>query len=149
MHNFDTKRAERSQAEPRSFQIGGETFIRKHSVRPEVMTAWEAVTPETPASETLQIVDDLIGEFLIGDGHSRWRQLRERYDDPITLEDMMEVVAWLVSEETGFPTTEPSPSSNGSDGPTTGGSSTDGSPSLEATPIPSHLGGSFGPPTPS
>ena len=132
MQNFDIarqQRAEAARAAPRTFQIGGETFVRKASVRPEVLTAWEGVTPETPASETLTIVDDLIGEFLVGDGHSRWAALRERYDDPITLGDMMDVVAWLIEEETSFPTTEPSPSLDGSGTATTGGSSVGGSPS--------------------
>jgi hypothetical protein len=152
VHNFDTARqarAEAARAAPRTFQIGGETFVRRDSVRPEVLTAWEAVTPETPASETLEIVDTLVGEFLIGDGHSRWLALRQRYDDPITLSDMMEVVVWLVQEETTFPTTEPSPSSDGSGGPTTGGSSTDAAPSAGLTPVPSLSDVSSEPPTPS
>jgi hypothetical protein len=137
VQNFDTarhERAEAARAAPRTFIIGGETFIRKPDVRPEVLTSWEAVTAETPASETLQIVDDLIGEFVTGDGASRWRKLRARYDDPITLADMMEVVMWLVQEETTFPTSEPSPSADGSENPPTGESSTADAPS--AAPMP-------------
>jgi hypothetical protein len=109
--NFDERRKQRAEAD-RLFQIGGETFVMRAGVRPEALTPYENLTPEAGASEALAVIDDLIVEFIEDndDAHSRYRNLRERSDDPITMQDLQELTKWLVEQQTGRPTVPPSPS---------------------------------------
>lgn len=109
MKDFDTKRKERSDRD-RSFQIGGETFVRRTGLRPEVLLPWEKIGEDTPASEVLETIDLLVTDFIEpgDDAVARYQALRARDDDPVTLEDLQELVEWLVSEQTGRPTGLPS-----------------------------------------
>jgi hypothetical protein len=111
--NFDEARAARA-AEDRSFTIGGESFVRKVGVRPEVLADYENVDAAGSATDTLVEIDKIVLEMVedVDDGHSRYRALRARTDDPITLLDMTDLVQWLIEEQTGRrPTPPPSPSS--------------------------------------
>ena len=125
MKNFDTDREQRAERD-RGFQIGGETFTTKTAVRPEAMTAYEALDDDAPVSEMLKVIDQTILAFVEENGHERWRKLREREDDPVTLADMNALINWLVEDQTGRPTQQPAPSSGGlgsSGTPSTGVSS--------------------------
>lgn len=124
MKDFDTKRKERSDRD-RSFKIGGETFVRRTGLRPEILLPWEKIGDDTPASEVLETIDLLVTDFIESgdDAVARYKALREREDDPVTLEDLQELVEWLVAEQTGRPTGPPSgstpsgaPQGNGSTG---------------------------------
>lgn len=129
MHNFDEGREARKQAD-RTFQIGGEVFVRKVGVRPEVIAAYESLNDSENATETLALIDSVVcdmiddaGQALAeGDrikkigakGHDRYRKLREREVDPLSLADMTSLVEWLIETETGrVPTQQPSPSQRG------------------------------------
>lgn len=113
--NFDEARQARAEAD-RSFVIGGETFVRKVGVRPEVIAAYDAIDAEGSPSETLNSIDSVILDMVedTDDAHKRYRALRERAEDPITLADLTDLVAWLIEEETGrTPTRQPSSSPAG------------------------------------
>ncbi len=114
MQDFDVKRAERSAAD-REFKLGGEVFVRRTGIRPERMTAYEDLTPKASSIDALKVIDDLILSFLEPDGHDRYRALRERDDDPVTVSDLNDLVRWLISETTGRPTQRLSPSTPGSE----------------------------------
>jgi len=124
MKDFDIARDERS-AQDRDFRIGGESFRMKSAVRPEAMIGYEGLTGETSALDALRVVDDMVISFLEGaDAEARYRKLRERDEDPVSMDDLNALVEWLVTEQTGRPTQVPSPSSGGHE--STGASSTDG-----------------------
>ena len=115
MKNFDDDRAARAAAD-RSFQIGGETFVMKVGVRPEVLADYEKLGSNDSAVESLKVIDTLILDFVETDGDAvdRYHAIRARDDDPITLRDMTDLVDWLVKEQTGrTPTLPPSPSAPG------------------------------------
>ena len=129
MQNFDESRDAR-KASDRTFQIGGELFVRKVGVRPEVIAAYESLNEATNATETLALIDSVVCDMIDDDGqaladgeritkvgakgHARYRKLREREDDPISLGDMTGLVEWLIETETGrVPTQQPSPSRRG------------------------------------
>lgn len=120
MKDFDQVREERRQAD-RSFKIGGETFVRKVGVRPEVLAEYEKLEETTAATETLELIDGIVVDLIedADGGHDRYRALRQREEDPLSLADMQEMVQWLVEEETGRPTQPPSPSTRGPGGTVT------------------------------
>ena len=100
--------------EDMAFEVCGEKFTMK-TVRPEVLALWEdEETPES-AVKALELVDQRILAFLDnGNGqHDRWKELREREDNPVTIGQMNTILTWLMEEQTGRPTEQPSPSAPG------------------------------------
>lgn len=137
--NFDELRATRVERD-RKFQIGGETFTRRPAVRPEALAKWEHIGKhgsEMTSEEVLADMDETICN-LIEPGassrdHKRWHKLRERDDDPITGDDMISLITWIVEDMTDRPTV---PSGTSSDEPErTGASSTDDSSSPGLTAV--------------
>lgn len=114
MKNFDEQRAARALAD-RGFQIGGETFTRKASVRPEATEPWEAITLESTSKETLANIDETVCNMIEpgvkGADHKRWLELRKREEDAVTMGDLLELVQWLIAEQSARPTEQPSSSS--------------------------------------
>lgn len=117
MKNFDTARAARRQStDDRTFTFAGEQFVAVPAVRPEELMGYESITEDTSASETLQIVDELILVMVEDDptaaditdpryrSHERYRAIRERRQDPISVQDLLELAEWIVQTQTGRPT---------------------------------------------
>lgn len=111
MKNFDELRE--SDLE---FVLGGETFRMKY-VRPEVLAEWEdEEEPETEtAAERIERVDNRIIGFLDsssnGDGKdsvTRYRELRAREENPVSLGQLRAVVVWMMETQTARPTEQPS-----------------------------------------
>lgn len=127
MKNFDLdlKREERSQRD-RTFQIGGEHFVMRVGVRPEVLAAYDDLTEESTAVDGINVMDEVILSHIedINGAHDRWRELRTRDDDPVTVDDLAALVEWLLAEQTGRPTQRPSASGRGPENPPTGTPST-------------------------
>lgn len=113
MKNFDTDRKTREiPVEERTFQLGGETFVARSSVRPEALTKWDSISDDMNVTDVLKATDDTI-LALIEDGdnaHERYTALRAREDDPLTVPDLVEVGTWLVEVQTGRPTEPPTAS---------------------------------------
>lgn len=128
MKDFDLDRVNTSE-EARQFRLRGEVFVRRDSVRPDTTIAFEDLTPEDTAQHTLTVIDDLVLGFIEDDGgaHARYRSLREREADPVTLQDLIKMSQWLIAENAGRPTGPSSGSSTGPEGGTTGTHSTDDS----------------------
>lgn len=139
--NFDEKRAARAAFMDRDFILGGEQFTMKASVRPEALVRYESLEESDNIETTMAIIDDLIIAFLEpgsgGEAHNRYRTLRERESDPISVEDLQELVEWMMEVYSARPTVPPGDSSE-SPG-TTGTSSTDdsSSPDIPVEPVPS------------
>jgi len=132
--DFDEEREERN-SKPATFKIGGETFSYKRGLRPETfdryISQWAALTPGSKDSEAIPACDLTIQNFLADEETAeRWRALRLREEDAITVHDMIRVVQFLVREQTERPTEAPSGSGNG--GARTGSESTESSSSDQA-----------------
>lgn len=135
MHDFDTARKQRAArdaktAPNRTFKIGGETFTWAPSARPEALTVLTTIRPGkrnkdgtyvldaedepvdrgTPLHESVEIIDSIITDLIedTDNAHERWASLRTRTKDPITLEDMQELVQWLISQVANRTPTQPS-----------------------------------------
>jgi hypothetical protein len=106
--NFDEKRAARA-AQDRDFTIGGESFRVRASVRPEALAAYDDLDPAAPVREVLKIVDELLLAMIedTEDGHARYRALRERDEDAVSVEDLQELAKWVIEVQTGRPTESP------------------------------------------
>lgn len=134
MKDFDTARAARTLAD-RGFQIGGEQFVRRASVRPEATKPWEDVDLTTSHEATLAAIDETVTNMIepgkAKEAHKRWLVLRQRDDDAISLGDLLDLVQWLVSEQAARPTVPPS---NSSGEPVASGTSSTGGSSSPETP---------------
>lgn len=129
MKDFDTDRVHRVQRD-RKFQIGGEEFTYLPSVRPEAMADWnEGVTGEVELGERkwLELFDSTIIALLEPGQEEKWRSVRENADPAINLQDLQDLMKWLLAEQSGRPTGSPSDSTE-TDGPTTTESTATSSP---------------------
>ena len=128
MQDFDIERAKRYEAD-RRFKIGGEVFVHKPTVRPDLMIAYEDMARDASAKEALEIMDDLVIGWLDTtddpDAVERYRELRLRDEDPIGGGDLSDLVKWLYQNSARRPTTASTSSDDGRK--ITGTSSTDGS----------------------
>ena len=97
----------------RTFTIRGEKF-NYQDVRPEILTAFE-LRPERKVSEqsTWDLFDQQVMVFLPAEQHERWKELRAREKDPVTICQLTELIKWLMEAQTGRPTEQPSPSVSG------------------------------------
>jgi hypothetical protein len=114
--DFDAERhAHMLTADARTFTIGGETFTYRASVRPEVLFEIAELDTDRPTGEVFAVMDRMIVNMLepgeSGDAGERWFALRQRDDDPITIDDLNALVEWLVEAQAGRPTQPPSSSS--------------------------------------
>lgn len=112
MKNFDQDWQERKSAEARTFQVGGQVFVMKKAVKPELLKIREDMTEDAPVEEAMAALDDLFLSMIESgeDAEARYRALRE---DPegLSIGDMNEVIDWLIQRQTGRPPTQPSGSS--------------------------------------
>lgn len=107
MRNFDDKRTERrANEEARTFQLGGREFVVRPGVRPEDLEGFDQLQelgPHAPISASMRLIDEVFTTLVADrDGaHDAYRQLRADADDPITLEDLRDVMEWMMGVVTG------------------------------------------------
>lgn len=113
--NFDVDRNERLQRE-RSFVLGGETFTYRPSVSPEALLAWDQ-RHDKVGQDFLDVVDETVLAFLEDGQKAKWEHVRRPADasnpNPVNINDIVEVIAYLFEEQVGRPTEQPSASTNG------------------------------------
>ncbi|HXJ30194.1 MAG TPA: hypothetical protein VNG35_06125 [Gemmatimonadales bacterium] len=153
MKNFDHDRQRRATrpASERTFVLGGETFMLRARVPANVMTQLDEITSgQVSPGRVLDIVTGVVTDMVEPPGGEKWRELvaRGAEEDPLTLADVIDVVQWLIENETNIPTSEPSPSGDGSVNPVPGAPLTDASPSPALTPTNSPVDVFSGQPTP-
>lgn len=120
MKDFDERRRERA-ARDRGFTLGGEQFVMKPGVRPEILVAYEGIPPEATPEQKIGVLDGVIIGFLEDEAEAtvRWTRARAIEDNPVTLQDMQDLIEWLIEQQTGRPTGQPSVSSPGGGGTVT------------------------------
>lgn len=96
-------------SDERTFVVRGETFTWR-DVKPEVITGMlESGNGDDPwAAQDAQIL-----HFIIPEDHERWKALRARDDDPVTIRQFNAIYQFLVEQVTDLPTTPPSTSAPG------------------------------------
>ncbi len=99
----------------REFTVGGETFHWR-DVRPEVLTSFEpSRNGDSPDDDNAawRLMDDQILLFIEPAEADRWREVRARDTQPVTIAQLNAILLWLMEEQTGRPTQAPSPSASG------------------------------------
>lgn len=107
MRDFDYER--RSGFE-REFKLNDHVFRVRRGVRPEDLVAWETASG---GQATLEATDTLIKKFLLPEDHDAYDAARANVDEPVTLNDLRDLVDWLISNEVETPTSPPSSSEPG------------------------------------
>lgn len=97
-----------------TFIVRGEKFTYQ-DVKPEILSAFEASTngAKTDEENAWDIFDRQVMVFLPEEQHARWKELRAREKDPVTIHQLTELIKWLMEAQTGRPTEQPSPSASG------------------------------------
>lgn len=97
-----------------SFTVRGEKFTYQ-DVKPEILTAFEVNTNGKKEDEDTvwEVLDAQIMLFILPEQHDRWKELRAREKDPVTIHQLTEILKWLMEVQTGRPTIPPSPSASG------------------------------------
>jgi hypothetical protein len=116
MKDFDSARhAKRASEEDRTFTFGGEVFVAKTAVGRWVFKAYDRIAQNTSVGETLEIVDECVLMMIEDrdDAAARYHRVCENQDDPITTDDLMDLVKWLMEVHTDRPTGQPSASASG------------------------------------
>lgn len=99
-------------AQEREFRVQDEVFAWK-DVRPEVLSAFDVNVNGDDPNAVWDLMDRQIVLFLAPEEQKRWKELRKREDSPVTIGQMNAVLTWLMEEQTGRPTEQPSPSAPG------------------------------------
>lgn len=96
----------------RELTVGGVTFHWR-DVRPEVLTSFEPTEGDSDENAAWRLMDDQILLFLAADEQDKWRELRARQENPVTIAQLNAILLWLMEQQTGRPTVTPSPSAPG------------------------------------
>ena len=99
-------------AKEREFKVQDQTFSWR-DVRPEVLSAVETDTNGNDPNAVWDLMDKQILLFIEPDQHDRWKELRAREEQPVTIGQINAILMWLMEEQTGRPTEQPSPSAPG------------------------------------
>lgn len=98
-----------------TFTVRGVTFTWKE-VRPEVLSAMgQALTNvnDEDADAGWGAIDDQIILFLDPSDHDKWKELRAREEEPVTIKQINAILDYLIGEQSDRPTQTPSPSASG------------------------------------
>lgn len=145
--NFNEPRQARSESE-RRFLLGPYTFSRRATAAPELLLRFQSAGEDGDDRNVIQIFDETISALIephalvtesgvAVDALEAWKQMREEGDENgvIGMEDIEGIVEYVVAGLTERPIGEPSVSSDGSQTPETGTSSTGTSPSPAVQPL--------------
>lgn len=119
MKDFDQERQARVNRE-RTFRIGGEEFTYRPAVSPEALLPYNtAITGDSRPSEAewIELYDETIRALLDPGQEEKWATVRNPdVENPISIQDLSGLLQWLLEEQVGRPTGQPSDSSTSSDG---------------------------------
>jgi hypothetical protein len=124
MRNFDTdpdsRRAQRIHPDTLTFIIRGREFhvvsgYAPDSPEADALDEWNTITSETPNDEFAAIADRTIERMLVKGQETAWREARDPAGpDPITGQDLVDIVGWIVEAVIMRPLASRSGSSGGS-----------------------------------
>lgn len=111
MRNFDEERTKQAEttADARTFVIGGVTLRARAFVAPEAV---DALTHEGHES-VADMYDAWICELIEKADVPKWKKLRKSADPPLNLQNLEDLVVWLIEVAAGRPTVRPSSSRRG------------------------------------
>jgi hypothetical protein len=98
------------------FVFRGEQFSVRANVDYDVLYSVAALTEQTDGSKVISTVENAVISLIDpeNDAHERFRKVRHEHELPVTFEDLMELLNWLIEEQTQRPPTPVDSSSGGS-----------------------------------
>lgn len=98
------------------FKFRGEVFYVRANVDYDVLASVAALTEETDGSKVVTTVANAVINLIDprDDSHERFYKVRSEGDLPVTFDDLMELLNFLIEEQTGRPPTQAESSSGGS-----------------------------------
>lgn len=98
------------------FKFRGEIFLVRANVDYDVLQSVAALTEESDGSRVISTVANAVVSLIdpVDDAHERFKAVRHGADLPVTFEDLMELLNWLIEEQTSRPPTQQESSSGGS-----------------------------------
>lgn len=111
MRNFDEERIQQAEAtkELRKFVVGGQTLYARAFVAPEAV---DSLTHEGKDS-VADMYDDWICELIEEEDVPKWKKIRKQAKPPLNLQNLEDLVVWLIEVAAGRPTVRPSSSRRG------------------------------------
>jgi len=138
MKDFDEARKARLERD-RSFIIGGETLTYRPAVAPEALLHYNsALTGDATLSEQdwIDLYDEAIIALLEEGQANKWKKVRNpNVENPLNASDINELLQWLLEEQSGRPTGQPSDSSSSTDGNGTQSTVASSPPPAEPQPV--------------
>lgn len=99
-----------------TFKVRGVTFSWRE-VKPEVLSVMGQTLASVDAGDDVNAgwatIDEQILIFLVPEDHDKWRELRAREENPVTIKQINAVLDDLIGEQADRPTQTPSPSVSG------------------------------------
>jgi len=97
------------------FKFRGEVFYARANVDYQVLQSVAALTEETDGTKVISTVSDAVLNLIDprDDAYVRFTQVRNDHELPVTFEDLMELLGWLIEEQTNRPPTQAKSSSGG------------------------------------
>lgn len=137
MKDFDALRAQR-ESRDRTFKIAGRTFRYRPATRPEEVAElfdWlDGFTPMLPQLDALAVLDRAMVVLLEPDCRDDWQAARADTDEPITQNEILEILAEILEVQTGRPILQLAASSGSASGNGTSSTGGSGSPAAPASP---------------
>jgi hypothetical protein len=87
-------------------------------VRPEVLSAMGIALGKVEDDENdpdagWAAIDEQVLLFIVPEDHQKWKDLRAREENPVTIKQLNAVLDYLIGEQSDRPTQTPSPSVSG------------------------------------
>jgi hypothetical protein len=111
------------------FRIDDDTFEAATAIPGDMLTEFAtryADIGSAPIEQQLTVMKDALSLVLLPESHARFTKRLSDLENPIELEQTIEVVQWLMEVYGHRPTQPSSPSANGQPSPESGTNSTDG-----------------------
>jgi hypothetical protein len=119
------------------FRIDDDTFEAATAIPGDMLTEFAtryADIGSAPVEQQLTVMKDALSLVLLPESHARFTKRLSDLENPIELEQTVEVVQWLMGVYGQRPTQPSSPSASGQPSPESGTNSTDGQPPQESIP---------------
>jgi hypothetical protein len=111
----DARTARLKSENERTFRINGMNFVHRVAVAPEALNEFRAFQAEEGDTVLAQVLDLTATRLLEPESAARWVEARDPDSaNPITIQDLLDVVVWLAAETAGRPTVPSSESSTSS-----------------------------------
>lgn len=111
--DFDAERQARTRRRTLTFTVGGETFRMKPFVTPEDMDSFRQPEGAEKPKDPMEVYDSYVKRMVLEEDAPKWDIVRKEADPPLNLQDVEDVVFFLVEAAAGRPTERPSSSGRG------------------------------------